>query len=279
MEGDYREKCSRARKRALRLNPPHSVSGYDPETMEKVMSFNTVVEANEFFTGKREAGSIGSAVNGIACSMFGLLWKYDDQPMSVIEEKHRRYHNPNNRNTRGLHVINVETEEVFSSVSKAAKKYNVNNYQIKACCEGKKETAAGYHWHYEGQEAPKYVEKLRKAVTCVETGVTYPSVSEASRQTGVYMNSITDCLKGRRESIGGYHWKYKDIDAASHVKKSNAHFKSVVCVETGAVYPSLKDASFAVGADPSTIMRNINGLNETAGGYHWKYYNGGDTVG
>ena len=36
----------------------------------------------------------------------------------------------------------------------------------------------------------------------------YPSIMEASRQTGCYQSHICACCKGKRKSCGGYIWKY-----------------------------------------------------------------------
>lgn len=47
---------------------------------------------------------------------------------------------------------------------------------------------------------------LSVPVVCLETGEVYPSVSEASRQTGVRQSSISSCLNGKLKSTGGYHW-------------------------------------------------------------------------
>ena len=44
-------------------------------------------------------------------------------------------------------------------------------------------------------------------VVCIETGEQYPSVHEASRQTGIKQPSISACLNGRRKTAGGYHWR------------------------------------------------------------------------
>ena len=38
----------------------------------------------------------------------------------------------------------------------------------------------------------------------------YPSLHEASRQTGCNKGHICDCCKGTRKSAGGYIWKYKE---------------------------------------------------------------------
>ena len=39
----------------------------------------------------------------------------------------------------------------------------------------------------------------------------YPSIMEASRQTGCNQGHICDCCKGKRKSAGGFIWKYKKI--------------------------------------------------------------------
>ena len=39
----------------------------------------------------------------------------------------------------------------------------------------------------------------------------YPSLTEASRQTGCYKSHICQCCKGKRKSAGGFIWKYKKI--------------------------------------------------------------------
>ena len=44
-------------------------------------------------------------------------------------------------------------------------------------------------------------------VLCEETGEQYPSVHEASRQTGIDQSSISKCLNGKLKSAGGYHWQ------------------------------------------------------------------------
>lgn len=47
---------------------------------------------------------------------------------------------------------------------------------------------------------------LSVPVVCLETGEVYPSTHEASRQTGVHRQNISDCLNGKRQTAGGYHW-------------------------------------------------------------------------
>lgn len=47
---------------------------------------------------------------------------------------------------------------------------------------------------------------LSTPVLCLETGVVYPSVREAERQTGIHRPSISKCLNGKRKTAGGFHW-------------------------------------------------------------------------
>lgn len=47
-----------------------------------------------------------------------------------------------------------------------------------------------------------------KQVVCIETGIIYPSVSVASRETGEHINSLRDHLRGRFRSLHGKHWQF-----------------------------------------------------------------------
>ena len=50
--------------------------------------------------------------------------------------------------------------------------------------------------------------KLSRLVQCIETGIIYPSVAEAERQTGIDAKLIRRVCVGKRKTTGGYHWKY-----------------------------------------------------------------------
>lgn len=54
--------------------------------------------------------------------------------------------------------------------------------------------------------------------------------------------------------------------------EKNPSAKSVVCVETGEIFPTMKDAEIATGTLWQGISHVVRGVRKTAGGYHWKYY-------
>lgn len=54
---------------------------------------------------------------------------------------------------------------------------------------------------------------LVEVIKCDKKGnivCTYPSIAEASRDTGILQTHISRCARGKRPSAGGYKWKYKN---------------------------------------------------------------------
>lgn len=47
-----------------------------------------------------------------------------------------------------------------------------------------------------------------RTVLCVETGISYGSIRDAYRETGVNFSSISKCCLGVATTAGGYHWVY-----------------------------------------------------------------------
>lgn len=62
-------------------------------------------------------------------------------------------------------------------------------------------------------------------------------------------------------------WDEKDILSPD---KSRAP-KPIICVETGKVYQSVKEASTELGVDPSGFFNIVKGKQKIWGGYHWEY--------
>lgn len=50
----------------------------------------------------------------------------------------------------------------------------------------------------------------KKAVLCVETGITFPGIHEAAEATGLSATKICSVCKGRRHTTGNLHWRYAD---------------------------------------------------------------------
>ena len=51
---------------------------------------------------------------------------------------------------------------------------------------------------------------LSKTVRCIDDKKIFPSMREASRQTGISNGNISQCCKGKRKSAGGLHWMFEE---------------------------------------------------------------------
>ena len=51
----------------------------------------------------------------------------------------------------------------------------------------------------------------KKPILCIDDGVVYDSVSEASEICGISRACITECANGRRKTAGGKRWKYAPL--------------------------------------------------------------------
>lgn len=49
-----------------------------------------------------------------------------------------------------------------------------------------------------------------KRVRCVETGIIYESILQASVETGCDDSAISKCCRGKRKATHGLHWEYVD---------------------------------------------------------------------
>lgn len=57
-------------------------------------------------------------------------------------------------------------------------------------------------------------------IKCIETGVIYPSISQASKQTGIKRQSISMCVNGKRKKANGF--TFVKSDTLQHIKCDSA---------------------------------------------------------
>ena len=116
-----------------------------------------------------------------------------------------------------------------------------------------------------------------KSVICLETGDIYKSITEASKLTNICRGDIGKCCLNQMKTANGYHWQYYSDESSFEEKRKYlidkigfGRGKKIICVETGKIYNSIKDASLDINIDNSSIGKAVKGIQETAGGYHWK---------
>lgn len=126
-------------------------------------------------------------------------------------------------------------------------------------------------------ESGNFDEVHCKTVICLETGEIYKSITDASKLTNICRGDIGKCCLNQQKTASGYHWQYysdelKLKENRKHLidEIGSGHNKKIICVETGKIYNSIKEASKDIEIDNSSIGKAIKGSQETAGGYHWK---------
>lgn len=137
-----------------------------------------------------------------------------------------------------------------------------------------------------------------KKVICLETLKVYDTMAQAREETGA--TKITDCCRHyyKHKSSNGLHWEYYDDRLSDEdykkilqrlikeqEKNKNKHNTEesikrlierssvpVICVETGTIFNSIRDACRAYNLSPSCVCCCCKGKSKTAGGFHWNYY-------
>ena len=65
--------------------------------------------------------------------------------------------------------------------------------------------------------------------------------------------------------------KYNSNYGNRNLKSSISRGKKVLCIETGIIYNSIKEAERQTGINQSHIVKACKGKYKTSGGFHWKY--------
>ncbi len=66
-----------------------------------------------------------------------------------------------------------------------------------------------YNLNY-GTRKEKAAKSHYKAVYCVELNTTFESQKAAAETNGIAATNIAACCKGKRQTAGGYHWRYAE---------------------------------------------------------------------
>ena len=189
-------------------------------------------------------------------------------------------------------VMQVETGIVFSSVTEAGDSIGHGSSDISAACSGKCYVCGEYHWRYYTPEvqaihnSPDF-DKWRLSIVaqgksspviCIETGELYSTISEAEKKTRVHYSNISKCCLFKAKSAHGLHWRYANMSADEwSIKFKNTFLhpdpkaKRVICVDTGLLFASIREAALFAGVSKTAISTACQGLKHTAGKYHWKY--------
>ena len=169
------------------------------------------------YLGINEAGRINNisgthiseCCRNLRQSAGGYFWSFSDK--ENFSKKDIKDH-------RGCKIIQYDMQgnelARYNSAKEAAEATNGSAPAITKACRGKSKSSNGFQWHYDIDN--------QNIVYSVKSGVkkqisqwsldnhfikTFESISEASRQTGIALSSISSAVKGQRKTAGGFLWK------------------------------------------------------------------------
>lgn len=118
-------------------------------------------------------------------------------------------------------------------------------------------------------------------VKCVETGVVYASSHEAARAMNLPQCSISAVANGRQKTCHGYTFvKVEEAPEATTITRqtavtinakgvyTNKNCKPILCIETGEIYASGREAAAALDASTQNVSSVITGNTNTCKGMH-----------
>ena len=118
-------------------------------------------------------------------------------------------------------------------------------------------------------------EEQKKMISAVHKGKivteeTRKKMSESSKNKIVSEETRKKISKAMKNRVLTKEWKNK-ISKSNAKKDHSWRNHSVLCIETGIIYKSIKEANVFLGLKSSHITSVCKGDLKTAGGYHWKY--------
>ena len=113
----------------------------------------------------------------------------------------------------------------------------------------------------------------KRSVRCLDTGEIFESAAEAARHFNILASTICSVCRGKFIRSGGMKFEYLDqpLSEENRFREAKEKCKKVICVETGIIYPSIKEASRQTGTAKSLIANVCRGIKHTTGGYHWEF--------
>lgn len=119
-------------------------------------------------------------------------------------------------------------------------------------------------------------------VICLETGVEFDSVVQASREMNICRTTIFSVLRGECISAEGYTFrKIKNGEILHFDRKKQPKGigeKQVICLETGKIFDSVAQVERELGISKSQVSRTCKGKQKATMGLTFRYFKDGEII-
>lgn len=135
-------------------------------------------------------------------------------------------------------------------------------------------TLASNHWKLSEESIAKRTASISKTIYQYSLGGNlikqWESVKQAGETLSINRPSISNCLKGRYKSAGGFIWKYS-VEDVTPVKKTKSIEQYNLEGTLIKIWEDINSIENETNYKRKTIYACTNGQNNTAYGYVWKY--------
>ena len=269
------------------------VEQLDPVTGEVIHTFESIAEAS------RQTGilknSIIQTLGGKYRHAGKFLWrqKGDRSTVDLLQSPPSTKRDP--IPIEQLDPVTGEVIQSFKSIAEAMRQTGILSGSISRALNGKQRHAGTYLWRRQGDqtipdlfESPPMLETKKRVVPVEQLDPysgnvirSFKSVNEASRETGILQNSISQALNGIHLHAGTYVWRRKYEKTAPEVfeyPSTQEKGKVPVPVEqldpySGCViqrYESIEEASQQSRIPSGDIDKVLSGKRRHAGLFLWK---------
>lgn len=104
-------------------------------------------------------------------------------------------------------VQNIETGEVFNSMSEAAAAYGTTIERIYKCCNKESYTVVGFHWRYLNPENRRK-KTIKARIRNLDTGKIFENSREAALSVEGDNRKINEVCNGKTKKYKGFRWEY-----------------------------------------------------------------------
>lgn len=151
---------------------------------------------------------------GYNSDLGGTCEKHSQKVKQKMSENHADFNGVKHPRATPVNQYDLQGNfiKTWDYVRQAAKELGLAESSIYDCCSGKKKRVGNFMWRkFNGNicNIEPYIE-IQKAVICVDTGVVYKSIHEASRLTGIGRKEIANVCKHRNgyRTAGNFIWRY-----------------------------------------------------------------------
>lgn len=161
-----------------------------------------------------EALETNSHKHGYNVEKGGNASDLSEETKAKISKKRKAYFETHEHWNKGHHW-NDETRAKIAQSSKGKKISDEHKEKLSLRFAGENNNMYGVKMtkEHKAKLQKACVEATSRKCICIETGVIYSSMAEASRQTGICSRSIAYVCNEhpKYKTAGGFHWKYEEV--------------------------------------------------------------------